>query len=259
MRLLTVALLFSAVPSLSFARADDRPFVFVQNAAGPVDRSVDAFYTLNVGASSSGAIRFSDPTVARPGTVQQIGAQAGLLPFLSFGAFGLVAPGSPTGQGGTGGGYVHLTALRPRDGSTNGFTLGFTLLSVREFEGAFAFSLFNSLSYAHDAFLVTGNVQLERRFASGADPLDVLVRFGVGYDVLRGRPSSLRFGVEYVGQDLESYVEHDEAEGGAVHLVAPSVSASLRERRLDVGFAPGVLLSAGRVGFGSRLLVAWRF
>ena len=99
--------------------------------------------------------------------------------------------------------------MRPRDGGS----FGVTLWGVREFEGTFALSGLLNGSWVAGRFSAATNVQLERRFASGADPLDVIVRLAANVDVLH-RHDALRVGVEYVGQDLEDAIEGEEAEGG---------------------------------------------
>lgn len=240
------------------ARADDRPFVYAVDAVGPEGHDVDATYAINVGASASGAVRFVDPTVGQRGIVQQLGAQVGLHPNVAVGAFGLMAATMGTQALGTGGGYVHFTVLRPQDGR-RGATLGFTLMGLREFGGVFASSLFIDGGFRANGFEFVANAQIERRFSSAADPIDLLFRFGANYDVLHGSRRSLRLGVEYVGQDLEAYVEPSEAEGGAVHLVALSTTATLLDRRLHLGLAPGLVVSNGAPGFGGRLSVGYTF
>lgn len=240
------------------ARADDRPFVYAMDAVGPEGHDVDATYSVNVGASASGAVRFIDPTVGQRGVVQQLGAQVGLHPVVAVGAFGLMATSAGTQPLGTGGGYVHLTALRPQD-ALRGPTLGFTVMGLREFGGVFAMSLFVDGGYRANGFEFVANGQVERRFSSTADPIDLLFRFGANYDVLHGSGRSLRLGVEYVGQDLEDYFEDEEAEGGAVHLVAFATTATLLERRLHLGLAPGLVVANGAPGFGGRLSVGYTF
>lgn len=241
------------------ARADDRPFVYAVDAVGGERGQADAMYSLNVGTSSTGAVRFVDPTISQRGVVQQIGAQYAATDWLSIGAFGLVSTNQAPYVQGTGGGYVHFTALRPDVVSGRGATLGFTVLGLREFGGVFAMSLFVNAGYRVGGFEMVGNAQFERRFSSAADPIDLLLRVGANYDVVHGTGSSLRLGVEYVGQDLEDAFEDEEAEGGAVHLLAFSSTATLLEHRLHLGLAPGAVFAASHVGFGGRMTVGYTF
>jgi len=244
--------------STSRALADERPFVYALDPVGPQQGEVEANYALTVGSSQSGAIRFVDPTLGNgTGVVQQVGAQAGLIDQIAIGAFGLMSTAPGATSLGTGGGYVHVTAIAPSPERDRGGTLGFTLYGVREFEGVFAMSLFLNGGYTIRGLTIAGNAQFERRFTSRADGIDLLARLGVTYDVLRGRESALRVGVEYVGQDLEDAFEEEEAEGGAIHLIALSSTASLVDRRLSLGLAPGMVVRAAEVGFGGRFFVGF--
>ena len=140
----------------------------------------------------------------------------------------------------------------------DGGSLGLALWALREFECVFAMSAFINGSWVADRLSVVGNLQLERRFTSSADPLDVIIRAAANYAVLADR-DDLRLGVEYVGQDLEDVVESEEAEGGAVHLFALSATSILDGRRLSLGVAPGVVVGVGAVGFGGRFTASYRF
>ncbi|MCB9631332.1 MAG: hypothetical protein H6721_04230 [Sandaracinus sp.] len=254
----------------STVRADDRPYVFLIDPDGPREQEVELVTALNVGASASGAIRFIDPTLGQQGVVQQLGVQAGLTPWVAMGAFGLLGLGysedNPVDA--TGGGYVSFTVARPggvraryRDDEVrprDGGSFGVTLWGVREFEGTFALSGLLNGSWVAGRFSAATNVQLERRFASGADPLDVIVRLAANVDVLH-RHDALRVGVEYVGQDLEDAIEGEEAEGGAVHLVALSATYVSADQRLSLGLAPGLVVAPTGLGFGGRFTASYRF
>ena len=245
------------------ARADGRQFVLAEDARSP--GTVEGMYTLNVGVSGAGALRFVDPVVAREGVVQRAGAQESLTPWLALGAFGLaeVAGASGAGVRTAGGGYVSLSVLRPRaeDGgeARDGLSLGVQVWASRELEGGFSLSTWLNAGYQRRALSLAGNLQLEKRFAVLADPLDVIVRLGVSVEVARSGDDGLRLGLEYVGQDLEDLIEHEDVEGGALHLIAPALTAVLADRRLSVGVAPGLVAGARGVGFGGRLMIAYAF
>lgn len=255
---LCAASLVALVPR---AQGDDRPFVFVQDANGPVDNEIEAVAALDVGASASGAVRFVDPTVARRGVVQQLGAQVGVTPWLAIGAFGLVGLGNTADNPveATGGGYLSFTILRPGAELHDGGSLGLALWAVREFEGVLALSGFINGSWVARRFALAGNLQLERRFVGSADPLDVIARIAANYGVFSRDENALRLGVEYVGQDLEDAIEGEEAEGGALHLFALSATSTFDERRVSLGIAPGVVVGSGAVGFGGRFTASYRF
>jgi hypothetical protein len=247
------------------AQANGHPFVFAQEGRTAADVHVEGMYALNVGSSATGAVRFVDPGIAGAGVVQQLGAQLSLAPWVALGAFGLVELGGASGENvrATGGGYVSFTLLRPRttegDEASDGFSLGVQVWANRELEGALAVSTWLNAAYDAHPFSVAGNLQLEKRFASLADPVDVILRLGASVEVAHSGQDQLRLGVEYVGQDLEDLVEDEEAEGGAVHLIAPAATAVLAESRLTLGIAPGVVASAQGVGFGGRLMLTYGF
>ncbi len=240
------------------ATADDRPFVYARDANGPVGLEVQAMYGVSVGSPTSGAVRFADPAMGRAGVVQQLGVQGGFTPWLAAGGYGLVSMGNPSDSpvSGAGGGYVHFTFLRPKEGR-NGGTVGLTVDAHGEFGGVFSLAGRLGGGGRIGRFQVGGDLEVEKRFAEGADGVDVMVTLGANVAVIQDR---LRLGVEYVGQDLEDLWEEEEAEGGAAHILAPSLTASLlSKRQLQLGVAPGVVLSAQGAGFGGRFTAAWRF
>lgn len=94
------------------------------------------------------------------------------------------------------------------------FRLTLATVFFREFEGGLgAYGRF-AASYDIQRFRLALNFHGEHVFQPGRDALDVMVLAGVSYHVL----DPLRFGVEYVGQDLEETFDAG-AEGGARHFV----------------------------------------
>jgi hypothetical protein len=69
---------------------------------------------------------------------------------------------------------------------------------------------------------------------------------------------SLRAGIEYVGQDLEGVLE-DEAEGGARHVLGPSLSAAFLGDRLSIAAGPAVALGAAQAHLLGRIALACQF
>jgi hypothetical protein len=67
---------------------------------------------------------------------------------------------------------------------------------------------------------LSGNVILEKPQAEDRDALDLIMSLGWSHRVT----SSMGFGLEAVGQDLEGFWEANEAEGGARILVGPSAN-----------------------------------
>lgn len=267
MRASSSALLLVLLVAPALALAEDRSFVFTERANGPVDSGeVTGIYAMNVGASTTGALRFVPSTVGQSGVVYQIGAQVALAPWAAIGAFGLAGMGytSDAANGATGGGYLHFTIVRPDRDTHDGGSLAIQVWAVREFAETLSLSGWVNGSYRLGALDLGANAQLEHRFVrdpADADAVDVLLRLAATYAVAG---DDLHLGVEYVGQDLEGYLTGGgdlEAEGGAVHLFALSATSVLADKRLNLGLAPGVVFNArtNQAGFGGRLQVAYRF
>jgi hypothetical protein len=85
---------------------------------------------------------------------------------------------------------------------------------------------------------MVGNLHAEHVFATGRDPLDIMVDLGATYRFI----GELRAGVEWVGQDLEE-VFSPGAEGGARMFVGPIASYQLLRERLSIAAGPALGLS----------------
>jgi hypothetical protein len=70
---------------------------------------------------------------------------------------------------------------------------------------------------------VYGNLLLEKPLATDRDAIDLITTFGLSYRI----SSTIRLGLEAVGQDLEGFWDENEAEGGARLFVGPSVALAL--------------------------------
>jgi hypothetical protein len=117
------------------------------------------------------------------------------------------------------------------------FRLTLATVFFREFEGGLgAYGRF-AASYDVGRLRLAMNFHGEHVFQPGRDGLDVMVLAGASYHVL----DPLRFGVEYVGQDLEETFNAG-AEGGARHFVGLDVA-------LDVVGDQVQLVLAGARGF----------
>jgi hypothetical protein len=94
---------------------------------------------------------------------------------------------------------------------------------------------------------LAGTVHGEHVFASGRDPLDVMVALGATYRLL----GSFRAGVEYVGQDLEETFA-DASEAGPRHFLGPIASVQLLQERLTLVAGPSIGLSRTSPEFVAR-------
>jgi hypothetical protein len=99
-----------------------------------------------------------------------------------------------------------------------------------------------------------GTFHGQHTFAEGRDPLDVMVDLNATVRVI----GELRFGAEYVGQDLEESF-HPGAEGGARHFLGPVASLQLWRRRITVIAGPSLGLSALSPDFVARVAASVGF
>jgi hypothetical protein len=100
------------------------------------------------------------------------------------------------------------------------------------------------------------SVHVEHIFAPGRDAADIMVTAGVGVRVL----SFMRLGVEYVGQDLESVFSNDsDAEGGARHLLGPTIALNLIGDKLSIVLGPALSMGATNINVVGRLAVSYGF
>jgi len=86
---------------------------------------------------------------------------------------------------------------------------------------------------------LAATVHGEHVFATGRDPLDIMVQAGASVQIVGG----FRLGAEYVGQDLEESFDPG-AEGGARHFAGPVASLQLLRDRLSIVAGPSFGLSA---------------
>jgi hypothetical protein len=100
------------------------------------------------------------------------------------------------------------------------------------------------------------SVHAEHIFAPGRDPVDIMITAGIGVRVL----SFMRLGVEYVGQDLEAVLDGDsDAEGGARHLLGPTVAFNFVDNKLSVVAGPALAMGATNIQVVGRLAVSYGF
>jgi hypothetical protein len=96
-----------------------------------------------------------------------------------------------------------------------------------------------------------GNAVIEKGEKGGAsgrrDAFDVITTVGWS----RAVNERVALGIEGIGQDLEGFWEHDEAEGGARLLIGPSVRVASPGKRWSVGVAGGPLLRSTSTASGT--------
>lgn len=134
-----------------------------------------------------------------------------------------------------------------------GFDLGVSAGYIRELKEA------NLVTWALQASKEVGKVLIgttayfEKAFAPGRDAVDVIVTAGAAYRL----SDSIGVALEYQGQDLEDLWEEEEAEGGARHLLGPSLTFSPFEGRVGLGIGAGFgLTRASPTAVGRAVFVA---
>jgi len=207
------------------AHAEERPFAYVLDPTTPSRGDTSIEYRLGL-ASGVAADRPLPATVAVGGIEQAATVGYGVTGrFAPFASIRVLDPeGRPDMQvSGSAGARLQLT--RP-DGRARLTLAG---AGFREFGGGFGGYLRVAGSYDIDRLRLAANVHGEHVFQAGRDALDVLVFAGASYKVL----DALRFGVEYVGQDLEESFDSG-PEGGARHYVGPDISVDLIRDQLQL-------------------------
>ncbi len=134
-----------------------------------------------------------------------------------------------------------------------GVDLGVTAGYLRELDRAHVAAGSLQAAGAVGPVEVAGTVYLEKAFAAGRDPVDVIVTAGAAFPVA----SFVSLGLEYQGQDLEDLWEREEAEGGARHLLGPTATFDLFGGRAaaGVGLAAGLTRNSPDVVARTTILV----
>lgn len=96
--------------------------------------------------------------------------------------------------------------------------------------------------YRSDRWEAIGNLRLERvvgrdETPGGRDGIDVITTAGAAHAV----GSVIRLGIEAVAEDIEGFVEKDEAEGGAKLMVGPTVMLAPTGARWNLLLGGGVV------------------
>lgn len=89
---------------------------------------------------------------------------------------------------------------------------------------------------------VYGNLLLEKPFNVDRDDVDLVLTAGWSYSV----SSTIRLGVEAVGQDLEGFLDENEAEGGATLFFGSMMVAAIPETSWTLILGAGPILRATR-------------
>ncbi len=187
--------------------------------------------------------------VAHPGGVVELGAEAGLLPWLSVSADAFGSENRPS-MGVVAG--LRVAVLGGRGGGTHLVLSGGFLRELSGGNGAWGrVSVTQEMGRVRLAATAHG----EHVFEGGRDAIDLMIMAGASVRVA----GPFRLGVEYVAQDLEGAIEADEAEKGVRHFFGPTASLELLAHRLSVTAGPALGLSRESPALLGRLGIAYAY
>jgi hypothetical protein len=226
---------------------EERPFVYVVDPTVASRGTVSVESSVGVG-SGVAALRplpsTSDARALESSLTLGVGVGGGLEPFVTG------VRGFGDGVSGTG----VIAGLRwqvtPGDGP---FRVGLVGAGFREPGGAIGGYARVTATYDVDRLRVGGNVHVEKVAGAGRDGADLLATFGVSYRALPG----LRFGAEYVGQDLEEV--GGGAEGGAKHYAGPTFALDLDRGRAQIVAGPAIGLGGNSARWLGRASLVMSF
>ena len=214
------------------AHAEERPFLFAQDATTTAPGTADAQYRFTIGVTTGGAVRpIGAAALGTPGSIHELGAEVGLLPRLSVRLYGLGELGLRSSDAyATAGTEVRVRVLGAANGPLQ-LTLGAGAL--REFSGAIAVQGRAVASATWGPLRLTADALFEHSFRMRADPVDIIVTAGASVAV----NAYLRLGVEYMGQDFEAEFDPAELEGPR-HMLGPTFAVRLASQHLQIVGGP---------------------
>lgn len=138
--------------------------------------------------------------------------------------------------------------------------------ALREHEGTTVLTAAYTAGRDFGRFNASTSGVFEKPLAKNRDEVDAILSLGLSYAFLK----YFRAGLESVGEDLEAFVEEEEAEGGARLLAGPTLVAELLDKRLNlamnalggVAYVPRPTLDgkpAPAEAFGLRFRAAYTF
>jgi len=261
-----LALALGALLSTQAARADDepdavrppdaaprraeRPWLYADDATTPGQWQTLVGTRLTYSAGDRSVTRPFASNASTPGGLAEVNGEVGLLSTLSVAATGVMGLGDTLSGGMTAG-----LRFAPLADAKIPFrlVLGGGYLLERSAGNGMFFRV--AATYDAGAFRFGGTFHGEHIFLPGRDSVDAMMILAA--NVKLGH--IVRLGVEYVAQDLEGYVDREEAEGGVRHFLGPTSSFELLEKRLFVAFGPAVGLSYGSPKLVGRASVAYAF
>jgi hypothetical protein len=189
-----------------------------------------------------------------PGGAFELGGELGLLPHVSVAASGILGE-AEAGQAASHVGALASVRVALLPDSWRNSHLTVDVGYLRELTGGNGAWVRAVGTQDFGRLRLGGSLHGEHVFVGGRDDVDVMVTMGASVRVA----APLRLGVEYVAQDLEGAVDHEEAEGGVRHFIGPTAAVSLLGDRLSAVAGPAVGLSPDSPRYVGRVGVAWSF
>lgn len=234
----------TASPSPSGPERAPRPWLYLDDPSIPAPLHVIATLRGTYMAANSPS-RPLGGGIGGQGAAGEVGAELGVLGWMSLAATGLLGNASGTSVGATAG--LRFAPFRKLWRDT---ALVFSSGYVRELAGGNGLWVQATASHDFGPLRVGGTLHGEHIFQADRDGVDLMAMAGVTYRVL----APWRLGIEYVGQDLEGIVNPEEADNGFRQVLGPMTQVEVMDRRLSLvgGVAFGLTSASpavtGRVG-----------
>lgn len=205
-------------------------------------------------SSSSSPSRPFGANIGSPGAAVELGGELGLVAGLALEASAIRGSSFLDQTGATGGQAGLRFSVLPR--SIEHWQLVLSAGWLHELSGDDGAWVTVQTGFETGILRSQVSIHVEHIFAPGRDAADIMITAGVGFRVL----SFMRLGVEYVGQDLESVFQSDsDAEGGARHLLGPTVAFNLVDDKLSIVVGPALAMGATNIQVVGRFALSYGF
>jgi hypothetical protein len=216
------------------AAAQDRPFLFSVSTTTAPEPTVRVDYDVGIGERA-----FQSDTANQP--ERRVGVQASygrltLLTRLGIAEVGSAYQSSQSGEVL----YSVLGSARPLALAAGGGVL-------HEADGVNVLLARVAAARTAASWRLDGNLLFQKPLSSERDAVDLITSVGWARTLAHG----VSLGVEAIGEDLEGFWEHDEAEGGARLLAGPSLRIAPAGQRWQLIATGGPLFHPSDSGRGS--------
>ena len=202
--------------------------------------------------SSGNPARPFASNLGSPAGMAEVGGEFGVTDWMAVQAIGVLGKDYLTNAGSTGATAGLRFSLLPR--SWHHVQMVLNGGWVHELSGSNGAYGRLQLGLEFGRFRAQFSTHAEHIFATGPDAVDLMLTGGMSLRLW----SWLRLGVEYVGQDLEATFDPEEAEGGARHLIGPTIALALAGDQLSIvggpafeigGLNPGAVMARVAISY----------